>query len=605
MSGAAEPAQEENFSVPLLLGDLRSEVFEHKLGCAKRLSMISLAIGPERTRNELLTLISDFFDVEDEVLCVVAEELGNIVPFIGGPQFYKYILTPLEKLCTVEEICVTEKSVASISLMIHQSTEPTLEAHFMDLLNRIQLGEWYTAKVSACALIPFIYKIYPIQRDELIRMFNLHAQDATPMIRQAVAKNLVPLIALFEPPAIVATALPLMKKLAEDELDVVRINVANVIIALMKQLSPDDISNSVIPSMKVLAGDKSWRVRQRVASLMKDICQLCKGDVLCNDAINIIVRLLKDDESEVRVLSIQQLPLAAAIILPVQASGAQQGITTSPAVESLFYKEITPILRNLIHDDIQRVREAAAATVALLSPVYKKEKTVSELIPIAKDVLQNEETPEVRFAFLTKVDQLLSVIESGAVSDLLRQHLEPLATDRQWRIRQSVLLLIPILAKIMPPDFFNTANLLKISLNLLGDSVFAVRESACSNLKELTIIMGEQWAKTVLIPNITKIAAEKNYLYRMTTLFAVQSLSTAFSGEDIESNLLPIINPLVRDNVPNIRFNLARTLRHLADKLSSDVIKTKIQPVLEHLLLDKDKDVKFFAQQALQELNQK
>ncbi|KAA6327099.1 MAG: hypothetical protein EZS28_053858, partial [Streblomastix strix] len=52
-------------------------------------------------------------------------------------------------------------------------------------------------------------------------------------------------------------------------------------------------------------------------------------------------------------------------------------------------------------------------------------------------------------------------------------------------------------------------------------------------------------------------------------------------------------------------FNLARTLRHLADKLSSDVIKTKIQPVLEHLLLDKDKDVKFFAQQALQELNQK
>ena len=40
--------------IPLLLGDLRSDNLEHRIACAKRLGMIALAIGPEKTRSELL-----------------------------------------------------------------------------------------------------------------------------------------------------------------------------------------------------------------------------------------------------------------------------------------------------------------------------------------------------------------------------------------------------------------------------------------------------------------------------------------------------------------------------------------------------------------------
>jgi hypothetical protein len=53
--------------------------------------------------------VLDYFDVEDDILCVIAEELGGVVPFIGGKEYYKYVLGPLEQLCSVEEVLVAEK----------------------------------------------------------------------------------------------------------------------------------------------------------------------------------------------------------------------------------------------------------------------------------------------------------------------------------------------------------------------------------------------------------------------------------------------------------------------------------------------------------------
>ena len=116
---------DDNQLIPLLLGDLHADLLEHRIACAKRLGMIALAIGPEKTRTELLpsllglsfdilcdnctVLFSEHLDVDDEVLCVIAEELGTIIPFVGGPQYMAAVLNPLEKLCMVEELAVTEK----------------------------------------------------------------------------------------------------------------------------------------------------------------------------------------------------------------------------------------------------------------------------------------------------------------------------------------------------------------------------------------------------------------------------------------------------------------------------------------------------------------
>jgi hypothetical protein len=51
----------DNFDLASILGDLKSDVFEHKMNCARRLGMIALAVGPEKTRKEFLPLLKSMY----------------------------------------------------------------------------------------------------------------------------------------------------------------------------------------------------------------------------------------------------------------------------------------------------------------------------------------------------------------------------------------------------------------------------------------------------------------------------------------------------------------------------------------------------------------
>lgn len=76
-------------------------------------------MGVERTVEELLPFLNgkivfltlDSIDDEDEVLLVLAEELGDFIPLIGGPSKAYHLLIPLESLATVEESTVREKAI--------------------------------------------------------------------------------------------------------------------------------------------------------------------------------------------------------------------------------------------------------------------------------------------------------------------------------------------------------------------------------------------------------------------------------------------------------------------------------------------------------------
>lgn len=58
---------DETLTVEHLLGDLRSELIEYKIACAKRLSTIALALGPQRLRSELLPALTGFENFSFEI----------------------------------------------------------------------------------------------------------------------------------------------------------------------------------------------------------------------------------------------------------------------------------------------------------------------------------------------------------------------------------------------------------------------------------------------------------------------------------------------------------------------------------------------------------
>ena len=66
--------------------------FQLRLNSVKKLSTIALALGVERTRNELIPFLTETIYDEDEVLLALAEQLGNFTKLVGGPEYVYCLL---------------------------------------------------------------------------------------------------------------------------------------------------------------------------------------------------------------------------------------------------------------------------------------------------------------------------------------------------------------------------------------------------------------------------------------------------------------------------------------------------------------------------------
>lgn len=176
-----------------------------------------------------------------------------------------------------------------------------------------------------------------------------------------------------------------------------------------------------------------------------------------------------------------------------------------------------------------------------------------------------------------------------------------MAEDKQWRVRLAIIEYIPLLASQLGVGFFDE-KLLGLCLSWLGDAVFSIRDAATTNLKKLVEIFGYEWAKNTVLPQVIEMAHNENYLYRMTTLFTLSTMATSLTPEIIKEKVLPTVLELVDDPIPNVRFNVAKSLEVLVPILkqnSNAEVSSKVIQVLDKLSKDSDVDVRFFAEKAL------
>lgn len=87
-------------------------------------------------------------------------------------------------------------------------------------------------------------------------------------------------------------------------------------------------------------------------------------------------------------------------------------------------------------------------------------------------------------------------------------------------MRLAIIEYIPLLASQLGVKFFDE-KLSNLCMGWLGDTVFSIREAATHNLKKLTEVFGVEWASEAIIPKVMTMGNHPNYLYRMTTCFAI------------------------------------------------------------------------------------
>lgn len=92
------------------------------------------------------------------------------------------------------------------------------------------------------------------------------------------------------------------------------------------------------------------------------------------------------------------------------------------------------------------------------------------------------------------------------------------------------------------------------------------------------------------------------FTFRITLLHALTELISVVSNDIILEQILPFIEHLNDDKVPNIRFNVAKAYYVVVEKLGkndyANLINNSILPKLNELMKDEDPDVRYFANES-------
>lgn len=84
----------------------------------------------------------------------------------------------------------------------------------------------------------------------------------------------------------------------------------------------------------------------------------------------------------------------------------------------------------------------------------------------------------------------------------------------------------------------------------------------------------------------------------------IKTIAPSLNLEIIQNEILEALLHLATDSIPNIRFNVAKSMEVLAVTYGSTsegkaLIAEKVVPVLEELKADSDADVRYYAAHAL------
>lgn len=449
-----------------------------------------------------MPFLTESVDDDDEVLLSLAEQLGRLVPHVGGPEHAVCLLDPLERLATAEEVTVRDKAVESLSAIIGVIPEAQVAEHVLAVLRRLCEREWFTSRVSAAGLLAVTYARLAgpdsPARAEVRTMFRKLCEDDTPMVRRAASAHLGPLAVRVGAELAVAEFSDIASRLASDDQDSVRLLAVDNCVALSALLPG---GGNILPLVVRLAEDHSWRVRWSVANKFVELCDALGPGPSGAELLTSFTALLSDGEAEVRAAAASKVTDVAKKV---------------PLAKVM--SNILPVINSLVDDSSEHVRASLASAVMGLAPVFGEEGTVAHLLPLFLKLLKDT-VSQVRLNVISKLEALNRVIGVRLLSESLLPAILELAEDGQWRVRLAIIEFMPLIARQLGLEFFD-AELTNLCVRWLGDDVSSIRESAAENLKNLTEVFGNEWAARSVFPQIQRLAEEHQYLLRLTALRA-------------------------------------------------------------------------------------
>lgn len=556
-------------SVLLLIDELRSEDHNTRLHAINNLEHIATAIGPERSREELVPYMSELLeDDNEEVLLALASKLGELKNYVGPDECKASLLIPLQTLAGNEEDVVRNKAIESLNAISSELPTYIIIENLVPIIKTLAASEWFSARIAACYLFSIPLRILDAQsQHELIMLYCDLAKDDTPMVRRAAALNIGQILNSISEQAYKDQIMSLFDSLTVDEHDSVRQMTLESIVQILSNQP-----NLISVAMRY-AKDRSWRVRYALTEFIGEISDLVEE----NTYLSNFVELLKDPEAEVRSIAVSKL---IVIIHKMK--------------ESSILNFLLPALEPLVKDASPYVKISLIQTLCQLPPKLGPENSVMRLLPLINKLIKDENY-EVRMTFAENIHSFNSTIGADKVLIFTVPLLLNMMNDPQWRVRLKVIEYIPQLSELIDKDKFNE----KITEHLMRwveDPVYTIRDTTLDAIVKLATVYGNVWATQTLTPMIKSMSSSDNFTKRMTALLAVKKLFHILNPKEAISVLLKLSN----DNVPNIRFNVAKIIQYNTSHLQ---FKQEFMQIIEKLSSDTDRDVQHYANQVYKTLN--
>ena len=132
--------------IAVLIDELRHDDVTLRKNAVTHLKSIAGALGPCRTREELIPfLAAEVIDDEDDVQKCLCEQLSDLIPYVGGSIYAHALIYPLEELANTEKAIVRDKVSYDIESELGKCSE--------GLLSRVYSGKLSFRKISGTTII--------------------------------------------------------------------------------------------------------------------------------------------------------------------------------------------------------------------------------------------------------------------------------------------------------------------------------------------------------------------------------------------------------------------------------------------------------------------
>ena len=560
-----------------LLEDLQNPDIKIKKNAFQNLRGISLALGRERTRKELLPYLKSCIDEEeDEIIIELAKVLSNFIDCIGGKQYIKELLNLLEIILTIDDHFVRIEIMNTIKSVVKQIGKVSeIESDLISIINNLYNSEDINQKKSAMNLLIFLFKdLNSTNKIIAINYFDKFLVDNNISVKKELLNEITEIS--------LELSIEYIKKMIniilKDKNDSMRIDIVNIMLSVRNSPKINEFMDTIYDLIPKLAEDTNWRVRLTVSDKLNEFLKFPNiNNDMKQKSVNIFAKLLEDTEPEIRNVCCLRL----------------EEITKILKNENNFDK-ILQNLRKLEKDQKNYVKGALASSFLKICELIGPKKTNDYIFPIFLTLIKDENI-EIRMNLINNLSELNKVIEIDNIIESIMPPIKEISANKSWRIRIQIMEIIPVLAKLFNQHLFMN-NIFPICITALMDSVFSIRESSCKLFVTIYKDTKNEEFEKKLLEKLNELCLSSSYLLRNTALvfikFYIEKLEDKIYLEFFEKKLIEIVFNLSKDKIANVRMNCAFILNKIKNiKFKDNKINGEINNIIEIFKKDKDEDV--------------